>query len=687
MPRLHRPELRPPTRSSPSSPPALATKSSPALVSTLGVSDPDGDDAPPPYSSLFADSIDPTKRPPHSSPATFRPKPRGRPFDSFVPTPTAAEAPAALADSHSTVPVSNDHLFYGRIQELEDLVSSVQHTLYSQTRAYRDVTSQLSEINQALSRIRPPSPAAVGVDSPLESPTLPVDAPTTPLPSSKPFTAHSTPGKTTPQANHLNAYTVNIEDANNDDNDNDGDNDDDDDDDVLLRTLLNDLDLSFTPPPTTPTPRPRARITRPSPPLSTRRSSLAGEPDDDEAYSRINNMLQSLIDNASEAIQNTSMPTLDAQDIALAEKHDEYLSAYGKQLAVARAPGLGSSPHRQATGPGTSPMGEEAEAESTVTDLEDLLMDSDSGSTSDPLATDNVEVQFWCKVVKKSQVIQESLGKLRPGRTPAEDLVLSEHQLQNSFMMPLMTAASPHQPLPSPFSPTISANAKYSNDQSPTTSRASVGTLRTSLRRSLIGTKLPFDSSPAPKHPAPSPTASAYRLLRRRRTMPTRSDGDSTLASVAATPSTADDLMIASLRRSSEAGALVDLAYGGEVGAPRDTTRNFVTMLYWTLLFTIGAILLDSFICNVAGHQVLGLIDQIHAGQEEGGDGVDCISDDESERETIAKAPSHFPLNDEVDANPIVTEPSAEGYDPLRHIIDAYPSDFEDNLIIEELEE
>ncbi|KAJ2786647.1 hypothetical protein GGI15_001362 [Coemansia interrupta] len=36
-----------------------------------------------------------------------------------------------------------------------------------------------------------------------------------------------------------------------------------------------------------------------------------------------------------------------------------------------------------------------------------------------------------------------------------------------------------------------------------------------------------------------------------------------------------------------------------------------VSLLYWTLLFTLGALMLDSFLCQVAGKRVMGTVDKI----------------------------------------------------------------------------
>ncbi|KAJ1875862.1 hypothetical protein LPJ55_000276 [Coemansia sp. RSA 990] len=38
---------------------------------------------------------------------------------------------------------------------------------------------------------------------------------------------------------------------------------------------------------------------------------------------------------------------------------------------------------------------------------------------------------------------------------------------------------------------------------------------------------------------------------------------------------------------------------------------NMISLLYWTLLFTLGALMLDSFVCQVAGKRVMGAVDKI----------------------------------------------------------------------------
>ncbi|KAJ2351026.1 hypothetical protein GGF43_004150 [Coemansia sp. RSA 2618] len=46
---------------------------------------------------------------------------------------------------------------------------------------------------------------------------------------------------------------------------------------------------------------------------------------------------------------------------------------------------------------------------------------------------------------------------------------------------------------------------------------------------------------------------------------------------------------------------------------------SMVSLLYWTLLFTLGALMLDSFLCQVAGKRVMGTVDQIaHTGGDAG---------------------------------------------------------------------
>ncbi|KAJ2478090.1 hypothetical protein EV174_004415 [Coemansia sp. RSA 2320] len=38
---------------------------------------------------------------------------------------------------------------------------------------------------------------------------------------------------------------------------------------------------------------------------------------------------------------------------------------------------------------------------------------------------------------------------------------------------------------------------------------------------------------------------------------------------------------------------------------------SMISLLYWTLLFTLGALMLDSFLCQVAGKRVMGTVDKI----------------------------------------------------------------------------
>ncbi|KAJ1900831.1 hypothetical protein LPJ66_001213 [Kickxella alabastrina] len=48
---------------------------------------------------------------------------------------------------------------------------------------------------------------------------------------------------------------------------------------------------------------------------------------------------------------------------------------------------------------------------------------------------------------------------------------------------------------------------------------------------------------------------------------------------------------------------------------------GIVSLMYWTLLFTLGALMLDSFLCQVAGKRVMGTVDKIS--QAEGGTAED----------------------------------------------------------------
>ncbi|KAJ1656736.1 hypothetical protein IWQ61_003739 [Dispira simplex] len=513
---------------------------------------------PPPYSSLYGEGLasraELTKPPPHSSPAACYSTPSPSNF------PTAHSTFHQNTRSSDNLPaLENDHLIYGKMLDLEDLVSSVQHTLYSQSRAYHSVTTQLSEINQAISRLKPPE----------------VQVPVTPITrKSNPDVFQSFSGKT--------------------------------EDIGSLQSLLAELDFTYSSLPlesvtSSPIPSPTAinppttqsdRSLSPgmfNPALNLRNpvSVPEHEEKDEDPYFRINDMLQSLIDDASDAIRSPSRPVLDDQDIAQAEAQDEYLGGYRKQLIMATSEDNRSSLPKAHTSPGggTSTTGED-----------DTLAESD----------DNVEVQFWCKVVKKSRIIQDSLDKSRlhgsnsGSRSPLHTLngggapqVISEHQLQNSLMIPLMTAVSPRHPLPSPFTPGSSTTAAAD------TTPGSVGRLRSRIRRSLIGTSLvgpTNDLSDSPLRSRRTTTDNGTLVDTVRQSDWDQNDYPNTVAA----PLAMEDTVLAE----------------GPQYPVKDTTKNFATMLYWTLLFTIGALLLDSFICNVAGHHVLGLIDHIHETQE-----------------------------------------------------------------------
>ncbi|KAJ2764256.1 hypothetical protein GGI18_006489, partial [Coemansia linderi] len=47
---------------------------------------------------------------------------------------------------------------------------------------------------------------------------------------------------------------------------------------------------------------------------------------------------------------------------------------------------------------------------------------------------------------------------------------------------------------------------------------------------------------------------------------------------------------------------------------------SMISLLYWTLLFTLGALMLDSFLCQVAGKRVMGTVDKIAQLEGNGGD-------------------------------------------------------------------
>ncbi|KAJ1928674.1 hypothetical protein IWQ60_001822 [Tieghemiomyces parasiticus] len=601
---------------------------------------------PPPYSSLFGEDSpsDPLKRPPHSSPATFTPAlhpstPVGQ--DGLRGSADPHHRPGTPASAHYTeaasLPLTNDSIIYGKMLELEDLVSSVQHTLYSQTRAYRDVTSQLSEISHTLSRLQTEPPAKATAPSELVSPPPPPPSRVTaaePLPSSAASARQ-------------------------------------------LASMLTDLDLSYPSPmavaPTPMTPRLRRSPSdhatpvphRPVPAAS--RAMLVecysedeaadkdeasgedeGEPDEaDATYNRINDILQSLIDNASEAINTKSGSYLDDLTIAQAEQDDEYLTTYRKQVAL------------------VSPGGESLDLAEEETADDNTAPAPTSTESTVPESTapeDGVEVQFWCKVVKKGRVLQESLDQLRQdagavggkARLPVPDEVVSEHQLHNRLVIPLMTAATPNRPFPSPFSPAIAPDAKYSAGFSP---RASVGRFRTSIRKSLIGANAPVD-------------------------LFSEEDG------VVTTTGPKD---VQSAAEYAE-GRQVD--HHHQSPSAKETTRSFVNMLYWTLLFTIGALLLDSFICNVAGHQVLGLIDHIHATTE----ADDRIEDDDfdSDADEVMAALEAERRQHGGGDGPVVTEPvstpssrtgSDHYYNPHRPLPESWPAEYAEGPIVEEIDD
>ncbi|CAG8463874.1 346_t:CDS:2 [Funneliformis mosseae] len=54
------------------------------------------------------------------------------------------------------------------------------------------------------------------------------------------------------------------------------------------------------------------------------------------------------------------------------------------------------------------------------------------------------------------------------------------------------------------------------------------------------------------------------------------------------------------------------------VQAPRSvtsTTRTFMNLMYWTFLFTLGSLVLDAWLCEVAGRQVIRMVELLKPGQ------------------------------------------------------------------------
>lgn len=59
-----------------------------------------------------------------------------------------------------------------------------------------------------------------------------------------------------------------------------------------------------------------------------------------------------------------------------------------------------------------------------------------------------------------------------------------------------------------------------------------------------------------------------------------------------------------------------------EVVSPGGIT-SMVGLIYWTLLFTLGALMLDSFLCQVAGKRVMGTVDRIAQAEDDNGNDND----------------------------------------------------------------
>ncbi|KAJ1968854.1 hypothetical protein H4R35_006308 [Dimargaris xerosporica] len=574
-------------------------------------------DPPPPYSSIFTDTAsDETKRPPHSSP----------PVVTSGPGPLMDHPPSAHYSSDclplNTTPteaITRDNLIYGKMLELQGLVSSVQHTLNSQTRAYHDVSHQLFEINEALGHLRNTSTEESGAPE-LDRDPAPTDT-------------------------------------------------------AELTAMLAQTNLSYTPTPLPASRRPKARprpeaLADPRSPTPTPSNAVespvrptpkaandaetetASDNEADQTYTRINTMLQNLIDSASSALHNKGPVTLDPQDLARAEELDEYLGSYQKQLTLVQPaePGPlceGSPAFPPAAGPSPVPTSE-------------ALVDADYGSEDE--SDGNVEVQFWCKVVKKSRNLQETLAHARTGHKsaasskPAVEL-LSEHQLQNALLVPLLAAGSPSHRLPSPFTPSPSTKTRKEVSPSPS-AFSSMRRIRTSIRQSLVGKDLALFEPEAP-----ADTDASQSLVRH---------GSQNTTNPPAQALTAGVQGPTVLARSHSA---------------KDATRNFVTMLYWTLLFTIGAILLDAFICNIAGHQVLGMIDHIQQEQEE----QDGENDEPSGTRALESGDESSGLSD-LDP-PCITEISPAAVAALGEAastprpVGQWFDQYVDNLIIEEIED
>ncbi|KAI8326173.1 hypothetical protein GQ54DRAFT_104637 [Martensiomyces pterosporus] len=76
---------------------------------------------------------------------------------------------------------------------------------------------------------------------------------------------------------------------------------------------------------------------------------------------------------------------------------------------------------------------------------------------------------------------------------------------------------------------------------------------------------------------------------------------------------------------SCESNAVEKSRGGHEVATAGSTSATgligMVSLLYWTLLFTLGALMLDSFLCQVAGKRVMGTVDKIAQAEAASDDG------------------------------------------------------------------
>jgi len=86
------------------------------------------------------------------------------------------------------------------------------------------------------------------------------------------------------------------------------------------------------------------------------------------------------------------------------------------------------------------------------------------------------------------------------------------------------------------------------------------------------------------------------------------------------------------------------------------TTRTFMNLMYWTFLFTLGSLVLDSWLCEIAGRQVIRMVellkpepfgflnnnnynnyDQVASDQQDGGFGV--LGDGKKKKRQISNGP------------------------------------------------